>query len=628
MSSNHLSKTKILTSFELKPEMIETTVSACFEEQVQRYPQYLAVQTPTQRFTYEALNRAANQIASAIIEQLGEGQARVASLLQTHSLTIPALFGILKAGKTWVPIDPSYPQARIAYIFDDATVSLILTDNDSLETAQTLAQSGQIILNVDQLASTLSQENPRLNYSPDDLAFILYTSGSTGQPKGVMENHRTLLHGVFAYIHSCGLVPEDRLALLTSLSFVAGFRDVLRALLSGASISPYHLKSRGLAGLADWLIIERITLYHFVPTVFRHFIDILTGQTFSDVRLVHLGGEAVSTHDFALFKRYFPANCVLLNNISSTEVSCYRQFFATHETEIKGDLMPIGYPVPDKQVSLLDEQGQPTPIGEVGEIVVKSPYLALGYWGRPELTTQMFLSDREGSTNRIYHTGDLGRMDADGCLYHLGRKDNQVKVRGQRVDLGEIEATLHTHPSVKEVAIIARSEPEINLAAYIVPVSAQPVTDETLRSDLRQKLPDYMIPASFTLLDEMPLLPNGKINRVALSKLQPMGPTTPFVAPQTPTEVQLVELWQTILNVDRIGINDNFFTLGGHSILAMQIISRIPDLFEVTLSADTLFDNPTIAQLAVMITLEQAEAIDGESLDDLLAELENLPDDI
>lgn len=624
MSQTTLSKPS--TAFELKPEMIKSTVPACFEERVRQHPQRLAVQTATHHFTYELLNRIANQIAWAIIEQLGDGEARVASLLQTHPLTIPALFGILKAGKTWVPIDPSHPQARIAYIFEDAAVSLILTDNEQLETARTLAQPDQKILNIDQLTSTLPEASPSLHRSPDDLAFILYTSGSTGHPKGVMENHRSLLHGVFAYIQSCCLTPEDRLALLTSLSFVAGFRDVLRALLSGASITPYPLKTRGLVGLADWLITEKITLYHFVPTLFRHFIDTLTGQTFPDVRLVHLGGEAVSAHDLALFKQHFPPHCVLLNNISSTEIACYRQFFATHETEIKGDLVPIGYPVADKQVLLLDEQGQPTPPGEVGEIVVKSPYLALGYWDRPELTAQVFLPDPEGSPDRICHTGDLGRMDPDGCLYHLGRKDNQVKVRGQRVELGEIEATLHTHPAVKEVAVIAHTEAETYLAAYMVPVSGRHLTDDSLRTDLRQKLPDYMIPATFTLLDEMPLLPNGKINRLELAKRQQTRPVTPFVAPQTPIEEMLAGVWQTVLGVEQVGRHDNFFELGGHSLLAMRVVSHLSQMHEFELSLQHLFDHPTLADLALTITLNQAETLDQEDLEGLLAELESLPD--
>jgi acyl-coenzyme A synthetase/AMP-(fatty) acid ligase/acyl carrier protein len=383
------------------------------------------------------------------------------------------------------------------------------------------------------------------------------------------------------------------------------------ALLNGAALYPFDIKEQGVADLATWLNTEDITIYISAATIFRHFVRTLTGEDFLKLRLIKLGGEPVRKSDVELYKEYFSPRCVLVNVLSSTETGNFSHYFIDKQTEITTNIVPVGYAVEDMEVLLLDEAGGEVRRGYMGEIAIKSRYLSPGYWRKPGHTRAAFSSVR-GSDERIYRTGDLGRMRADGCLEHLGRKDFQVKIRGFRVELGEIEAVLGEHPAVQETALASRKDVsgDNSLVAYLVPAPGQAPTTGELRGYLREHLPEHMVPSRLVFLDTLPLTPMGKVDRRALPAPEPARsePEASSVGPRSPIEEALAGIWEDVLHLPRVSIDDDFFELGGHSLLAMQVMTRINLHFGVELAPRTLFAAPTVAGLALAITQAQAEA--------------------
>ena len=614
-----------------KKEDVEGSIPRRFEQQVAKSPHRLAVKAKGHQLTYDELNRAANHVAHAVLAQRGEGEEPVALLLeQGISLTV-GLLGILKAGKFYVPLDASFPHARSGDMLEDSQAGLIV-NNKNLSLVKELAQSALQIVNIDALDSNLSTENPGLSISPDCLACILYTSGSTGQPKGVIQNHRNVLHFSRIYTNGFHICPDDRLSFLASSSVTAPLWDMFGALLNGATLFPFNLKQEGVGTLAKWLSQEEITIYNSVTTVFRHFAGALTGEAeFPKLRLIRIGGESVYKHDVTLYKRHFSQDCILHNGLGATEVKIFRRYFIDKETEITGNIVPAGYAVEGAKVVLLNDTGDEVDFNQVGEIAVKSRYLSLGYWRRPDLTQAKFLPDPNGSDERIYLTGDLGRMLPDGCLVHLDRKDFQVQIRGYRVEIAEIETVLLDHPAIKEAVVVAQGDQTGNkrLVAYLVLHRKPAPTVTTLRQVLAETLPSYMIPSTFMMLDSLPLTPTGKVDRRALPTPDTERPKleVAFVAPRTPVEESLAEIWSEVLGIDPVGIADNFLELGGNSLLATQVISRVLNTFQVELPLRSLFDSPAVADMAVVITQNQAQKAEPQDLDRMLAELEQLSDE-
>jgi amino acid adenylation domain-containing protein len=589
-----------------RKEEIEQSIASRFEAQVARYPERLALKTKDQQFTYEAFNKAANQVAQAILARRGEVAEPVALLLEQGSAPVIAIMGVVKAGKFYVPLDSSYPRARISYILTDSNARLIVTNQASLALAQELAQGRIQILNLDDLEAGLSTENPGLAISPDRQAYLMYTSGSTGQPKGVIEIQRNLLHHMMRITNGFHICKEDRQTLLRSYSFNGSVRDIFGTLLNGASLHPLNIERDGVDKLATWLIEEEITTYRSVISVFRNFASRLSGEEqFPRLRLFHVGGEPVTQRDVALFQTHFSEDCILVNGLGITETGSTRCFFIGKRSIIQGNHVPVGYPVEDMEVMILDDNGQAVGFDQVGEIAVKSRFLSPGYWRKPALTQAKFLTDPAGSDKRIYLTGDLGRMLPDSCLIHLGRKDFQVKIRGQRVEIAEIEAALLGLETVKEVVVVAQedNEEERRLVAYLVPAQPSPPTVTALRRALAEMLPDYMIPAAFVMLASLPRMATGKVDRRALPLPEQTRPEleTSFVAPQTPAEKTLSEIWVEVLKIDRVGVDDHFLELGGHSLMATQIVSRVSQAFQVDISPAHIFANPTVARLVQLI---------------------------
>ena len=384
-----------------------------------------------------------------------------------------------------------------------------------------------------------------------------------------------------------------------------------------------------MGNLAKWLINEEITMYRSTATAFRHFIDSLTGdEEFPSLRAIKLGSETVNKRDIELYKKHFSLDCVLYIGLGTTETGTIAHYLVDHTTEIATSTVPVGYPAEDMEIWCIDDEKRQVDCQSVGEIAIKSRYLSTGYWQRPDLTQAAFLPDPSGGDERIYLTGDLGRMLPDGCLEHLGRKDFQLKVRGYRVELAEIEMALLNLDNIVEAVVVAQAGPpgEPQLVAYVSPASQPAPTVTALRRGLMEALPSYMIPSSFVILNTLPMLPNGKVDRRSLPAPGSGRPEleNPFILPRTPVEEALAEIWIEVLGLDEVGIADNFLELGGDSLLASQVISRVIIAFRVNLPLRSLFDAPTVADMAVSITQSQAKGAKPEDIERLLAELEAL----
>jgi len=588
---------------------IAQSIGARFESQVQKYPGNIAVKTAKHCWSYAELNQRANKIAQTILDRFGDGEERICLLFEHGAPMISALLGALKAGKTYVPLDPTYPVERLAFILANSEATALLTNDENSALAQQLVTGDAQLINIDHSDIADERRGATMNagvtlpsIKPDRLAYILYTSGSTGKPKGVMQNHRNVLHYMRAYTNNLHLSSADRLTLLSSYCFDASVMDIYGALLNGAMLCPINIKQEGLAGLAQQLIDEEITVYHSTPTVYRYFVGTLNEEIeFPRLRLVVLGGEKVNRTDVESYQKYFSHDCIFVNGLGPTEATVALQNFINKKSRISTDGVAVGFPVADTDVLLLNKNGKPTDV--CGEIAIKSAHVAVGYWRNPDATANAFTTNGNGPEVRIYRTGDMGRRLPDGSIAFAGRKDFQVKIRGHRIELGEIESALAQHPFVRESVVVAReSRGDTRLVSYVVPRDGAPISGE-LRDFLKQKLPEYMVPGSFVMLDALPLTASGKLNRRALpapAELRDRSEVT-CAAPTTPVEQSLAAIWTEVLGVNALGVNDNFFDLGGHSLLAVHLFAQIEKEFGKRLPLATLFQSPTIAELATAL---------------------------
>jgi amino acid adenylation domain-containing protein len=395
----------------------------------------------------------------------------VALLLERNKALIVALLGLLKAGKCYVPLDPAFPLARLHFMLDHAQASILVTNSTALTRDHTVAPAACQVLNLDQLDGDLAAENPQLTIAPDSLCSILYTSGSTGRPKGVMRTHRQQLRDTRVYTDTMHLSAHDRMALLTFGTGQA-MQTLFSALLNGAALYPYNVNTAGVAHVANWLLQEQITVYTSGTPLFRHVLDTLTdATTLPHLWLIRLGSEAVSRRDVARFQRHFSPDCLLLNALSTTETGPICCYFIDKAMSLTDPIIPVGYPMKDVAVFVLDDTGTDVGVGQVGEIVVKGTHFAPGYWRQPELTATVFHPDPHTSGACVYNTGDLGRRCPDGSLEHHGRKGGRVKIRGYSVEVAEVEVALQALDQVHAAAVMVRDDrPEDQrLVAYVVP---------------------------------------------------------------------------------------------------------------------------------------------------------------
>ena len=590
------------TFVEFKKEEVERSIPERFEKIVQMYPDRLAVKMGDQSVTYSELNAMANRLACVILDQRGSEAEPVGLLFEKGVSQIAAMLGVLKAGKFFVLLDPSFPKARHEVLLEDSQARLMITERQKPWLTQGVAINGCQLIELDSINVINSAENPRITISPSTIAFILYTSGSTGAPKGVVWTHRNLLHHEMLHSKASHITQDDRITLLPS-GTANMVTNTFLALLSGSMVLPFNVQKEGVLQLSGWLREERISVCLISSALFRSLCEGLTEEVeFPDLRLIRLRSEGVRKSDVDLFKKIFPLQCSLVNGLSSTETGVLTVFPIGRTTDLTGNEIPVGYAVEDKEILLLDEAGNKVGFNQVGEIAVRSRYLSPGYWRKPELTEAKFKADPEAGDRRLYLTGDLGLMLPGGCLIHKGRKDFRVKVRGYGVELAEVEKVLCDHADIRDIVVVARQNEtgEARLIAYFTSNSSSGPSTSGLRIFLQQKLPDYMIPSSFVRLETLPLTVSGKVDRQFLPAPDSSRPEldTPYVEPGTPLEKELAKIWCEVLGVEQIGIHDNFFDLGGHSLRAMQLISRIRDGFQVEIPLHYIFEAPTLAALS------------------------------
>ncbi|EPK8410348.1 amino acid adenylation domain-containing protein [Serratia marcescens] len=577
---------------------LDQTLAALFEQQVRRTPHATALVSGAESLSYAQLNARANRLAHALIARGVGPDSRVAVCAERGLNMVTALFGILKAGGAYVPLDPAYPGERLQYILQDADPVLLLADAAG-RAALGEPVTPQLALEA-ALPETLSAENPAPRAQASHLAYVIYTSGSTGKPKGAMNEHRGVVNRLVWMQEAYGLTAADTVLQKTPFGFDVSVWEFFWPLMVGARL--VMAKPEGHKD-PDYLsrAIEQygVTTLHFVPSMLQSFLaDGQAATRCGQVVRVMCSGEALPATLVAEFYRRLP-QAELHNLYGPTEAAV--DVTAWHcSREAERVSVPIGRPIANTRIYLLDERGQPVPLGAVGELYIGGVQVARGYLHRPELTAERFLSDPFAPGGRMYRTGDVARYLANGDIEYLGRNDQQVKIRGFRIECGEIEAALATHPAVREAVVDARAVgDDKRLVAWVVP--AADVAEETLAGALRQHvsaaLPDYMVPSAWVVVAALPLSPNGKLDRRALPEPQGAQSQAAYEAPQGEHETLLAAIWRELLNVERVGRHDNFFELGGHSLLAVRLTNRLQQM-EWQLPLQVLFANPTLLALA------------------------------
>ena len=581
----------------------EQSIPERFEQVLAGHSALPAIGSGEWRPAYSEFNSAANRLAHALISGAGAAGDRVALLMRHDAPLIVAMLAVLKASRIVVVLNPGDPPARLRQILEDADPAAIVTDAANRKLAGQIAgRSHRVIGYEDPFAGPA--HNPGLKIAPHDLAFLLYTSGTTGRPKGVMQTHRNMLHNVLRQTRGMELRAEDRIVLLASPGGGQGMATAWCALLNGAALCPFPAAEQGVTSLAKWLKDNQITVYVSSVSVFRHFIRTLgTGEQFSSIRLVRFASEPATDRDFAAWQNHFPDGCVLLNTLSSTETGNLTRRHFNRDDRVDEGRLPAGRAVDGMRILLLDEQGREAGEGVVGEIVVRSRYLSPGYWRNESLTAERFSADGPDG-GRNYRGGDLGRRTADGGLVFMDRKDAQVKIRGYRIELSEIEDALERRPEVAEAVVCARTGPDndLQLVAYVVLQAGQNCAAETLRHALRASLPGYMIPADFVFLDQLPLTPGGKVDRQALpAPDEPKARLRRSERPYDIIESSVARIWESVLGVSPIGRHDDFFDLGGNSIQSAQVLAVIEEAYGASLPPSILTEHGTIEKLAALI---------------------------
>jgi amino acid adenylation domain-containing protein len=605
---------------------LDGSISQRFERIVASFPEHLAVVHGAHKLSYADLNSAANRIAHLILALTTGPDAPVVLLMDNDLAMFGAVLGVLKAGRAYCAFDPSFPISRSSFMIDDLQSQLILTDTANLAHAQQLAGDALQVVNIATVNPALSSQNPQIALTPDTLAAIYYTSGSTGTPKGVERTHINMLHRCWIMEQSHPAYPGDVMSMLYPCSVGASISDFYVGLLSGATLAIYDLKRLGAGGLADWLINQQVTRLHLHTSVLRDMLDSLPADaTFPSLRYVR-PSDRLYRSDVERLWRVIPTHAKVVHGLASTEAGMITMITLDRDTLDNSEIVPMGYPVPGVELLLLDDDGASVPPGEVGEITVRSRFMARGYWRRPEFTAERFQADPVDGRFRIYKLGDLGRMRTDGCLELVGRKDQMVKVRGNRVELAEIEAALERLALVQRAAVVVRPNRtgEQVLIAYVLPADPALTTAAMLRQHLRQALPTYMMPSRIVIMESLPILANGKVDRQALPPAGSERPDidTPYEAPRTPVEDQVAAIWADVLGLDCVGVHDSFLDLGGHSLQAARIVSRVMTTFQVDLPLSVLFSAPTVADMTLAVTQQQAARLDPAVLEVLLTELD------
>jgi amino acid adenylation domain-containing protein len=619
------------------------TIHRAFEEQAQGTPNAPALLCEQRTWSYRKVNEDANQLAHRLVEQGVSAGSLVGVFLPRSAEAVIALLGALKTGAAYVPLDPAYPSERLQFMIEDASLSAIVT-HSSIQDQLPQSAKNVVVLDRDEQLRREPTINLARTVSSDERAYVIYTSGSTGVPKGVEGIHRASLNRFAWMWRTYPFKPREVCCQKTNIGFVDSIWEIFGPLLAGVCniIIPQEVV-RDPEELLQLLARERVSRIVLVPSLLRTLLDHAPDlrQRVPDLKLWSCSGEVLPAALAKRFREAFP-EALLLNIYGSSEVAADVTCHEVTDRDLVSSAA-IGKPISNTQVYLLDESLNPVPVGMRGQIFVGGDGLSRGYLNRPELTAERFLTNwlAPELSARLYRTGDLGRFRGNGEIEYLGRVDNQIKLRGQRLELGEIESVLASHAAVHQAVVSLTGESEQQkLSAHIVMKEGSSIPGAgELRRYLRTKLPEHMVPANYWRIEKVPQLPSGKVNRAALANTGvALVDREELVAPRNDAEAKLAEIWRELLKVEQVGIEQNFFELGGHSLLVLQVTARIRRIFEVELPVRCVFEAPTIAGLALEVEKARAMGLKARtpilqrstrttpplSREALLAQLDNL----
>lgn len=569
-------------------------------ERIKLTPELIVFKDDRGEITYEQFNRASNRIARVLLDNY-RGEKDTVGLLFGHTpSSIITIYGVLKAGKIYVPLDRDYPRSNLEYCIEDSQAKVIITDTNNHDLAQALSPDDGIVINIDDIDPLVSDGNLDLRIPCDAIAAIYYTSGSTGVSKGIIKKHNALLSRPY------GLGVGERQAHISSFAFAASITTVYGAVLNGVSIYFYPVKDMGISSLADWLNGNQITILYPPVSLFHQFVETLREEDFfPHLRLVQLAGQRVNVALVDRFRKHISHECLIKHFLASSEAGTSAALFITPEMVLEDEIMPMGYPVIGKKVLILDEDGNQLGPNQVGEIVVKGSRVSGGYWGEAAQGQTKFILDPGDGEEKMVFTGDMGLLRPDGLLEHRGRKDQMVKISGHRVEISLVEASLTKIEGIQEAVVTPREIDSGNkrLVAYVLSNDSFKPRVSDLRKELAQDLPLLMVPTQFIFMDELPRNPSGKIDRSALPEPSQanIARETQYVAPRNNFESQLANIWARILGIQPIGVNDEFFTIGGDSLQAMRIFVEIERTIGKKLPLSLLFQASTVAQQSELL---------------------------
>lgn len=637
----------------MKPGLIQEMLHSAAE----RFPDRLAISSTTSSCSFAQLEARSNSLANSLLRQGAGPGSIVAILAQDVSLSILAILGTLKAGCVFVPLDAATPVRRLTSNLADLDPQWCLTDDyffplfsgiaaEAGLSPRTVSLTGALpsptadssqppsdLLPVGGVDDFYDPSPPALAYDPDQMAYVYFTSGSTGKPKGIAGRLKGIDHFIRWQIETFGLDETARVSQLLPLSFDGSLRDIFVPLAVGGCICvpPSREVILDARQLVKWLDAEEVTLVHCVPSLFRALLNAgLRREELRSLRHIMLAGEAVLAADVARWMEVYGERVELVNLYGTSETTMAKFYYRISAADCERQTIPIGQPMSGARAVVLDERGRVCPVGTVGEIYIRTPYRSLGYYKEPEMTKEAFVQNpfSDDPDDIVYRTGDLGRILEDGNYEFLGRKDQQVKVRGVRVELGEVENVLREHERVRDVAVVDREDASGNkyLCAYVVVEGS--VGEGELREYAQGMLAEYMVPSAFIEMEKLPRTLSGKVDRRALPSIDQARSEGNFeyVPPRTAIEEVMSNIWCKVLGLGRVSVHDNFFVLGGHSLLATQVISRVREEFHVEIPLSSMFETPTIAGLATTVVERQLELVGDEDLAELLAELDQQAD--
>jgi amino acid adenylation domain-containing protein len=625
------------------------SIHEMFSQAVAKFRDNTAIVYRDENYTYGELEDRANSLANYLLKNGVKKGSVVGILVKDSFHFVSSVLGILKAGCAFVPFDQQLPQTRLAAMVSHVAPEWFIIESrfwnvlsgvtaDAAPRATVLCVDGQArsgdephLTEAQDYTTYFNPAKPQVESDPDDLAYIYFTSGSTGQPKAIAGRMKGIDHFIRWEIETFKLGEGMRFSRLLPLSFDASLRDIFAPLCSGGmAIGPAPRDTvLQAARLVEWIEANEIEVIHCVPSLFRSIINVsLTSDRMPSLKYILMAGEALLPSDVARWMDVFGERVQLVNLYGPSETTMVKFCYFVQPSDRDRRSVPIGKPMEGTKAMLVNSKGRPSAQGMIGEIYIRTPYRSLGYYKQPELTEEAFITDPFSGNPEdiVYKTGDLARMLEDGNYEFLGRKDQQVKIRGIRVELGEVESLLRAHASIKDVAVIDRQDGSgFNyLCAYVVLEEGMDILE--LREHLSKYLPEYMLPSAFVPMKELARTISGKVDRRALPAPGQSrdGLTEEYVAPRTPVEEALAEIWAQLLQIDRVGIHDNFFGLGGHSLLATQLLSRVRESLHVDVALRVLFEAPTISELALVITQMQVEEESDEEIARILEEIKNL----